>query len=517
MNKKSLLLIRWMAVVMFSVLVPNLGLVPEVEAATVIVVNRDSAGEGFNDPTSFTPVGGNTATTLGRARLNAFQHAANIWGRALRSNVPIRVEAQMNPLPANVLGAAGALNNFRDFTNAPVANTWHPVALANSLANMDIDPSRNDIRAQFSSTHAFYFGLDGRAPSNQHDFVTVVLHEIGHGLGFATLVDSQTGEKALGRNDAYMRFLEHHGRNPSGYPGMSNAQRRAAAVSGPLLHFLGPRVQAGSGVLTAGKTGTHVHMYAPNPVKRGSSVSHFALTTTPNQLMEPALARGPGNHNLGLALNLLEDIGWQVTTGGGSNVPPPILTPAPNSTLAPNASIPFTGGRATGAIHYFAFVGTTKGARNIQTFNLRTTPTFTVRTPASGIMHVRYWTRFATGGINNTGWTFTDQQYRIGPGGGSNVPPAILTPRPGSTLPINTRGIRFTGGKATGELQHFLWLGSTKGSSALGTLNLRTNNTFLINTGSRPGTFWIRYWTRFATGGVNNTGWVFTDQQYFTR
>ena len=39
---------------------------------TVLVNNLDAVGEGFNDPAPFTPVGGNSATTLGQARLNAF-------------------------------------------------------------------------------------------------------------------------------------------------------------------------------------------------------------------------------------------------------------------------------------------------------------------------------------------------------------------------------------------------------------------------------------------------------------
>ena len=50
-------------------------------AAIIKVVNLDGVGEGFNDPTPFTPVGGNPAVTLGDARLLAFQHAAFLWGR----------------------------------------------------------------------------------------------------------------------------------------------------------------------------------------------------------------------------------------------------------------------------------------------------------------------------------------------------------------------------------------------------------------------------------------------------
>ena len=55
-------------------------------AATITVVNLDSPGEGFNDPSAPDPDstnGGNTGATLGAQRLNAFQFAANIWGGLL--------------------------------------------------------------------------------------------------------------------------------------------------------------------------------------------------------------------------------------------------------------------------------------------------------------------------------------------------------------------------------------------------------------------------------------------------
>lgn len=52
-------------------------------SATITIVNNDGPGEGFNDPTPVTPVGGNTGTTRGQQRLIAFQYAANLWSATL--------------------------------------------------------------------------------------------------------------------------------------------------------------------------------------------------------------------------------------------------------------------------------------------------------------------------------------------------------------------------------------------------------------------------------------------------
>ena len=56
-----------------------------VSAATITIQVMDAAGEGFNDTTPFTPIGGNNATTLGQARLNVFTEAARLWGQLISS------------------------------------------------------------------------------------------------------------------------------------------------------------------------------------------------------------------------------------------------------------------------------------------------------------------------------------------------------------------------------------------------------------------------------------------------
>ena len=292
---------------------------PVAHAATLIVVNNNGAGEGFNDPTAAAPVGGNTGTTIGAQRLIAFQAAADIWGGRLSSPVAIRVGAQFNPLTCNatgaVLGSAGPANLFRDFTGAPVASTWYSVALANALHGSDLDAANDDINATFNSTIGttcpfplgWYYGLDGNAGS-QIDFFSVLVHELGHGLGFLTFVDLASGAKALGFNDTFMLNLENHGASPPDYPSMTDAQRVAASIATGNLHWVGANVMAASGVLTAGTVGDHVQMFAPNPQQPGSSVSHWDTALTPNQIMEPSYT-GP-LHNPVLEPRSFKDIGW---------------------------------------------------------------------------------------------------------------------------------------------------------------------------------------------------------------
>jgi cysteine-rich repeat protein len=303
-------------------------------ATTITILNMDGAGEGFNDPTPVAPVGGNPGTTLGAQRLNVFQYAAGIWAGALTSSVEIRVRATFDPLTCTmssaVLGFGGPLGFYRDFAGAPLTGTWYPAALASALAGTDIDVLYDDIQVMFNSAVGggggcpfdFYYGLDATppAPLPGHaisDLASVVIHELGHGLGFGSLISLADGTKALGFDDAYEVNVENHSTGIL-FPVMTDPQRLAALTNTGNLHWAGPAVVAASGFLTAGRdTGTgHVLLYAPGTIELGSTLSHFDNSLFPNQVLEAYYA-GP-NHSLGLARQVMQDMGWNVSCGNGA-------------------------------------------------------------------------------------------------------------------------------------------------------------------------------------------------------
>ena len=294
-------------------------------AATVIIDNADPAGQGLNDPTPVSPVGGNPASTLGSARLGVFLQAASIWGGKLASAVPIHVSAQFTALPCSTtsatLAATGTNTVHRNFRGALVVDTWYPQALANALAGVDLNPSDDDIVTEFNSAlggsgcmpgTSFYLGLDGLPGSGQIDMLTIVLHELAHGLGFQTFEDVTTGARLSGLNDAFLLAVAALGASPTELSAMTDAQRAAADVSDPNLYWSGSNVQGGASRLTAGLIAGHVRLHAPPMIEPGSSVAHFSTALVPNELMEP-IYTGP-NRNLNLTVDLLLDLGWQAAT-----------------------------------------------------------------------------------------------------------------------------------------------------------------------------------------------------------
>ena len=280
-------------------LVASLALcVGAADGATIVINNVNAAGVGFNDPTPAAPVGGNPGTTLGAQRLAAFTYAANIWGANLTSAVPIVINARFTPLACTattaVLGSAGATQIFSDFPGAIRPETWYSYALANKLAGVDVsDEPDAQISANFNSNlgqpncfagTSFYLGLDNNAGPNVN-FVAVLLHEMGHGLGFQTVTSGSTGQLFFGQPSIWDHFLTDDtlGRT---WVQMTAAERAASAIRPRSLSWSGANViNSAPSVLNPGTPTLQISGPAAGPVTGtlliGQASFGPAISTTP--------------------------------------------------------------------------------------------------------------------------------------------------------------------------------------------------------------------------------------------
>lgn len=255
---------------------------------------------------------------------SAFQAAVDLLSRYVSTPVPIVVDAYWEPLGPGVLGSAGPTMLRRDFAGAPLASTWYPVALANSLAGEDLSVSdtggdQADIEASFSSAFSsWYFGTDAKPPAGTYDLVTVVLHELLHGMGFSGMYyyDEGTAEGHLwsGMPAIVDRAL-------AAYDGrlLVDAYASGTAELGALL--VGDALYASGARLTSRAGEARPRLYAPAVWSPGSSLYHWDEHTYPagdaESLMTPRLAGGEAVHRLGLlTLAVLEDMGWAVDQDG---------------------------------------------------------------------------------------------------------------------------------------------------------------------------------------------------------
>jgi hypothetical protein len=298
------------------------------------------------------PSFGITYTGFSSQAQAAFAYAASLVESQMRTRIPFKVSARMEQLAsAGVLGfASTSVLSPGNWTPAqggvppPIFEAFYPFPLADHLQNRDTtDPTffPQHFVVTLNTTPNWYFGTDGAPPAGQVDFVSVVLHEVVHALGFAggarvitestqywscpsppcgsVLLEGTATATTLGYSTSFDYFIKTVAgvslRDATTFPHLSQA------LGNQLLQAYDPAAPRGSGVYfdgpftTHGNGGLSARLYTPNPFASGSSVSHVDETAYPagnvNSLMSPFLSSAEAVHAIGpVALGVLADTGW---------------------------------------------------------------------------------------------------------------------------------------------------------------------------------------------------------------
>jgi hypothetical protein len=244
----------------------------------------------------------------------AFQRAVDIWATQISSPVPIRVRAFWQPLGSGVLGSARPATYFNAPDGAQRARTLYPVALAEKVARRGLNsPDSADIIANFNSNFTWYYGLDARPTAGTFDLVSVVLHELGHGLGFTGGIfgDPDTREADV-TPVTFDRFVENNtGQRLTDPAAFSTATAVYTQLTSRNLFFNGPVVQQ--------KINSRPRLFAPATYDGGSTLYHLDEDTyragNPNSLMSPRFAMAEAIQDPGpITMAIFEDMEWKTTS-----------------------------------------------------------------------------------------------------------------------------------------------------------------------------------------------------------
>jgi hypothetical protein len=253
--------------------------------------------------------------------------ATHIWSQLLVSAVPIEVDVGWGGgLPRGVAAATepAAYERMRD-------GSWQPIALANAASGRDLEPGSSDVRLLLGSGIRWYFGTDGAAPADATDMVTMVLHELTHGLGFADSFRIGGGGLTWGRDGAPVGLDAH-------LFDASTGDLVAAPNASELLSEATSRRVVWRGTARDSHGNAPV-MYAPRVYEPSSSLGHFDDDAyppgDPDALMTSLIRRGEVIHRIGpAALGVLADLGWTVHAEPAAPLRATTATPAAPTTTA---------------------------------------------------------------------------------------------------------------------------------------------------------------------------------------
>jgi hypothetical protein len=243
----------------------------------------------------------------------AMEYAASILETMLPDDAKITILASWEKIStASILGQS-SITGYAAGWGIDALNplAYYPVALAEKIAGESINDSlQGDMELTINNSINWYLGTDGNTPVQKYDLVTVVLHEICHGLGFYDSMDTDGTLGWYGFNTipmVYDTFIENftEKRLTDTLKFLNNSTNLRSQLIGGQLYFNGPLLEKYSG--------TRAKLYAPPLWDAGSSISHLDedATLQANSLMTPFIDKGEAIHNPGkYTFSILGDLGW---------------------------------------------------------------------------------------------------------------------------------------------------------------------------------------------------------------
>lgn len=247
--------------------------------------------------------------------IEAFEYAKSILESMLPADTKTTIIANWtNTLLSGVLGnstVTAVVGGWGIDAFKPLV--FYPVSLAEKIAGRSLNSDQNgDIILSLNSSVNWYLGTNGQVPPGRYDLVTVILHELCHGLGFfdSMNANSTTGWYGISSlpviYDSFIENLQEKVLTDTNAFRNYSPELLKEYTSGKLF-FKGP-------LLKAFTNKARVSVYSPDTWSNGSSISHLdeqLSMDSGSSLMTPFIDMQEAIHDPGIyTVAILGDLGW---------------------------------------------------------------------------------------------------------------------------------------------------------------------------------------------------------------
>ncbi len=250
------------------------------------------------------------------ARIAFEQGAVPMIQNMISSDVPLRIIVVWETDDNDYLAAAGPTAFYGGGALTPKPGRVYPVSLIEKILRTNINGEDADIGVFVNSNVNWNYDFSLTSIGSQYDFVSVIVHEIFHGLGFTTSMglNEETGEGFYnvftdGSHDVYADFVRLGDAPLETVEDASTAMGQALTSSN--LNF--ERI-----------SGETHKIHAPFIYDPGSSLSHLdeqTFSSTESSLMTPFISPGKIERGAGVALEMMYDMGWDMTYINHESIP----------------------------------------------------------------------------------------------------------------------------------------------------------------------------------------------------